>query len=103
MEGGREGEGVGREWGVFVFAMLWQFFPFFFLLWGEGMRVGIFCTVHFHAFENLGHVTSPFMMEMKSIDSLGHIIWKWKSWLLGHTHTHTKNTTYIHTHTYTMA
>jgi hypothetical protein len=94
---------VGREWGVFVFAMLWQFFPFFFLLWGEGMRVGIFCTVHFHAFENLGHVTSPFMMEMKSIDSLGHIIWKWKSWLLGHTHTHTKNTTYIHTHTYTMA
>jgi hypothetical protein len=64
------------------------------------MRVGIFCTVHLYAFENLGHVSSPFIIEMKSIDSLGHIIRKLKI-LVTWSHTHTQNTTHTHTHTHT--
>jgi hypothetical protein len=102
-EGGREGEGVGERMGCFCFchvvAIFSIFFPFFFAL-GEGMRVGIFCTVHFYAFENLGHVSSPFIMEMKiywlpcSHNTEMEILVTW-------CHTHKKH--YIHTHIYTMA
>jgi len=59
---GEEGRERGEN-GVLLFlpfcGNFFLFFPFSSPL-GEGMRVGIFCTVHLYAFENLGHVSSPF-------------------------------------------
>jgi hypothetical protein len=75
------------------------FFLFFFGLWGREWGWEFSAPSTFMLLENLGHVSSPFIMEMKPIGPLGHIIRKWKFWLLGHTHQ--KNTTYTHTHTHT--